>query len=542
MNLRLVIHQLGTLLLGLAGAMAVVTFLHVAGLFGDSHAERMAYYALLMAVACTAALGGTLWTLTRRADLSLFNRRDALLLVALLWVIGAALAAIPYYAWAQLGGPPSPPPSIMIELAQGLDAQPLVVASPPEHAFASFAACYFESMSGLSTTGATVIGGAPFDIESLPKGLLLWRALTHWLGGLGIVVLFVAVLPMVGMGGKRLFQLEAPSPTKTGVRPRVKETARVLWLIYLGLTLSQIITLRVAGMPWFDAVCHSFSDLATGGLSTKNASLGAYYHNPAIDLITIVFMLLAALNFGLYYQLINRNWRSVVRDPELRVFLGIVTVSTLIIAFWIWGDPVTITTGETVESESFVAALRDSLFQVVAIQTGTGYCTIDFELWPFGPKAILVALMFFGGMAGSTTGGLKVVRVIVLYKILRAEFERVFRPQVVKPVRVGGNALDPEVVRSVPIYMLMVLLIFVVGSITIMLIEPTGTISYASAASATISTLMNVGPGVAAVGATDNYGFFSDPSLLIMSLLMVLGRLEVFALLVLLAPRFWMDR
>jgi len=533
MHPRLVIHQLGVLFLGLAGAMGVVAALDAAGLLGVGPGEREAVPALLAGVISAALLGGGLWVATRGAERAAFNRKDALLLVACLWLLGAALAATPYYAWSLLGGPPPPGP---------VAGTPFAADKAAPHAFTSFAGCYFEAMSGLSTTGATVLGAAPNDIESLPRGLLLWRALTHWLGGLGIVVLFVAVIPVAGMGGKKLFELEAPSPTNTAVRARVEETARVLWMLYAGLTLAQVGALRLAGMPWFDAVCHSLSVLATGGLSTRNASLGAYYNQPAIDAITIVFMLLAALNFGLYYRLLHGRFRAVWTDPELRVFLGVLGVATLVIAFWIWGDPVMLTTGVVVPQESFGGALRDSLFQVVAIQTGTGFSTVDYEQWPFGPKAVLVALMFFGGMAGSTTGGLKVVRLMILFKILRAELERKFRPRVVQPIRIGGNVIAPEIVRSVPIYIVMLLLVLVVASVGIKLLEPADSLTYGSAMSAAISTLMNVGPGVAAVGATDNYGFFGAPSLLVLSLLMALGRLELFAILVLFSPRFWRER
>ena len=207
----------------------------------------------------------------------------------------------------------------------------------------------------------------------------------------------------------------------------------------------------------------------------------------------------------------------------------------------LYGKPVTLTTGAVKFNETALGALRDSAFQVVAIQTGTGFCTVDFEQWPFSAKAILIGLMFVGGMAGSTTGGLKVIRLMIVCKAVYAEFERAFRPNVVTPTRVGKGTVDSDTVRSVPLYLLLVLAIFVVGSVSLMLLEPRGSLDYASAMSATISTLMNVGPGVAAVGAVDNYGFFSAPSLVVMSLLMALGRLEVFALLVLLLPRFWRE-
>lgn len=541
MNFRHVLKQLGRLILVLALAMAATALVEVLALTHGELREKMAFYALLIGAIVAGTVGGGLWVYGRSAALDLLNRRDALLLVAMGWVLGAALAAVPYYAWAQLGGPPSPPPSVMIELARELDAQPLAVTSPSEHEFANFISCYFEAMSGLTTTGATVLGSAPYDIESLPKGLLLWRAFTHWLGGLGIVVLFVAVLPVVGMGGKKMFQVEAAGPKTQGVRPRISETARVLWLIYVTLTCVQIAAYVMAGMPLFHSVCHTFATLATGGFSTKNASIGYYHTQPAIDLITIAFMILAGVNFGLYYQLVNRKFVNVFRDSELRLYFGIIAVATVVIAVWTFHLPVTLTDG-TEQPQGLVGAARDSLFQVVSIMTTTGYATVDFEQWPFGPKAILLGLMFVGGMAGSTGGGCKVVRFLIVFKIIAREFERIYRPQVVKPMRLGGSVIDEDTGRSVLIYLVLVVAIFCVGAVTLKLIEPADSCSFTTAATATIATFMNIGPGLDGVGAIDNYGFFTPAGKLLLSLLMVLGRLELFAILVLLTPRFWMDR
>lgn len=541
MNFRHVLKQLGLLLLVLALAMALTALVEVVGLMHGELKEKMSFYALLLGAVITTSVGGGLWLYGRKARTDLLNRRDALLLVAMGWVIGAGLAAIPYYAWAKLGGPPTAPPSIFIELAEDLDAQPLAVTSDPEHSFSGYIACYFEAMSGLTTTGATVLSNAPYDIESLPKGLLLWRAFTHWLGGLGIVVLFVAVLPVVGMGGKKMFQVEAPGPKQQGVRPRIKETARVLWIIYLTMTCVQVAAYVLAGMPLFHAVCHTFATLATGGFSTKNASMGYYHAQPAIDLITITFMILAGVNFGLYYQLVNRKFVNVFRDPELRLYLGIIVAATLVIAGLIFHDPVTVTDG-TEQREGFFGAIRDSLFQVSSIMTTTGYATIDFERWPFGATAILVGLMFVGGMAGSTGGGCKVVRIMIAFKMISAEFQRIYRPQVVRPLRIGGSTVDEETGRSVLIYLLMVVVIFAVGAVAVYLLEPSGTCTFSTAATATIATFMNVGPGLDGVGAINNYGFFSPANKLLLALLMVLGRLELFAILVLLTPRFWIER
>lgn len=524
MNFQHVLRQLGLLLLVLMLAMGLATLVEAAGPMRGSNAERLSVYALLTGILASGSVGGLLLYLGRNANPDRFNRRDALLLVSLGWILGAALSAVPFYAWAKLGGPPAPVPG-----------QPLF------HAFDSYTACYFESMSGLTTTGATVLGATPYDIESLPKGLLLWRALTHWLGGLGIVVLFVAVLPVVGMGGKKMFQIEAPGPKAQGVRPRIKETARILWLIYLALTVGQTAAFMLAGMDWFHALCHTFATLATGGFSTRNASMGAYYDSPWIDTITIVFMLLAGVNFGLYYQLVNRRFSAVYRDPELRLYLTLILVATVIIAFFIYGKSEMITDG-TVYTPGTVGALRDSLFQVLSIQTTTGYATVDFNQWTFTPKAVLIVLMFVGGCAGSTGGGCKVIRILIAARVIFAEFERVFRPNVIKPIRIGGTVVDDDTTRSVLIYLLIIVALFAFGAIGLMVLEPSGSIDFTSAATASVATLMNVGPGLNRVGAVENYDFFTPASKMLMAFLMALGRLEVFAILVLLVPRFWLDR
>ncbi len=526
MNPRYVTRQLGLLLLVLSLAMGLTTAAEAVFMAGGGNAERLSMLALLIGTLVSAFVGGTLRYLGRGSQVQVyFNRRDAMLLVAMGWMVGAALAAMPFYIWAQIGGPPPP----ISHLVTG-------------HVFESYVACYFEAMSGLTTTGASVLGAAPFDVESLPKGLLLWRALTHWLGGLGIVVLFVAVLPLVGVGGKKLYQAEAPGPTKVGVRPRIRETARTLWLIYLALTFALAGAYRLAGMTWFHSICHAFSTIATGGLSTHNDSIGHYYAAyPLIDLITIVFMVLAGINFGLYYQLVNRNFTRIYKDPELRLYLGIIAVATALITAWTLGDRVWVTTGEPIDP-GLLGAVRNALFQATAIQTTTGYSTIDYDRWDFFPKAVLVLVMFIGGCAGSTSGGLKVVRVLIAFKVIIGEFERIYRPQIVKPVRVGGSVVDPDVCRSVLIYCLLIVVLFAAGSIGLMLLEPAGSIDFTSAATAAAATVTNVGPGLGMVGPMRDFGFFSGASLGLMSLLMVLGRLEVFSILVLLMPRFWADR
>ncbi len=514
MNYRYVIRELGLVMLVLCLCMVAVLGFAGANWAGGDSEERVAVLSLVMSAVVGAVLGMFSFLFGNRSGLDYLGRREALLLVALSWLIGAGVAGLPYYIWAWAE-------SSILEAG---------------HPFASFVACYFESMSGLTTTGATVLS----DVDSIPHSLLLWRATTHWMGGLGIVVLFVAVLPTLGVGGKKLFQVEATGPQQQGVRPRIRETARVLWLIYLLLTVVQTVSLRLAGMSWFEAVCHTFATLATGGFSTHNASIGAF-DSWAVDLITIVFMILAGVNFGLYYQLARRRFKNVWRDPELRLYLGILLTATVVIAFSIYGKTSTLMDGNTTRQLDAAEAIRQSAFQVVSIQTTTGFSTADFSQWGFLPQAVLVTLMFVGGSAGSTGGGIKVIRILVAGKVLFAELERVFRPAVVRTTRVGTGVVDPDMKLAVLVYILLVLLLFLLGAVVLMLLEPAGSIDFTTAATASAATLNNIGPGLAKVGATQNYGFFSAPSKLFLSLLMVLGRLELYAILVMIRPSFWVS-
>jgi len=510
MNLRYVIRELGLVMIVLCLCMVAVMGWAAWNWAGGNQDERLAMLALMISAAVGGGTGLICWLFGSRSGQEYLGRREALLMVALSWFLGAALAGLPFYAWA------------LMEKTAMVD-----------HAFGSFSACYFEAMSGLTTTGATVLS----SVDTVPKGLLLWRAMTHWLGGLGIVVLFVAVLPTLGVGGKKLFQVEAPGPQQQGVRPRIRETARILWLIYLTMTGVQVLLLKLAGMNWFDSVCHTFATLATGGFSTHDASIGGY-DSVAVDLITIVFMVLAGVNFGLYYQLARRRFGTVWRDPELRAYLGIILVATIIIAFCIVGKTSTLMTGEQ-RVVGVAEAVRQSAFQTVSIQTTTGFSTADFDLWGFIPKAVLVTLMFVGASAGSTGGGIKVIRILVAVKVMLAEIERVFRPNVVRTTRVGMGVVDQDMKQSVVVYLLGILVLFGLGTLALKLIEPAGTLDFTTAATASAATLNNIGPGLGQVGATHNYGFFSAPSKLVLSLLMVFGRLEVYAVLVLFHPAFW---
>ena len=415
MNFRYVLNQLGLLLLVLSVFLLfLAAFYFVIELLLHHDVSPAARTALFISGLLGGAAGGSAWFLSRKGSLHL-GRREALLLVAMSWIAGAAFAALPFFLWAHLD----------------FDAD-------TAHPFKRYVDCYFEAMSGLSTTGATVLA----DIEAVPRSLLLWRAFTQWIGGLGIVVVFVAVLPSLGVGGKRIFQVEAPGPTPEGLQPQIRQTARVLLYIYLGLTAAEILALRVAGMSFYDALCHTFTTLATGGFSTRDASIGAY-DSLAVDTVVIIFMILAGVNFALYFALLRRKFQSIWRDPELRTYLALLLVGSVLITLCLVGQPIMTTTGREV-GPSAGAAIRHGLFTTVSVATTTGYCTADFNAWPFLAKAVLILLMFIGGSAGSTAGGIKVIRIWIAFKVLLSEIERVFRPQVVRPVRVGNSVIDDE--------------------------------------------------------------------------------------------------
>ena len=593
MKLRLIARNLGLLMLVLCGCMAAATAAELVGFGPHEGANEPVAEAFGAGLLTSLGLGGGLLFLGRRTPGERearaaakrrgerwagpqLTRRDALAMVAAGWVLGAGVAALPFFSWAWLHpvGAVAEAAGPVASAASGADgaaaetgpALEEVTDPPPagpespgspgaasgeaapasrrpvagfDHPFRGFAACYFEAMSGMTTTGASVLGTAPHDIESLPAGLLLWRSLIQWLGGLGIVVLFVAVLPLLGVGGKTLIRFEATGPVKQGVKPRISDAARGLWFVYLGLSAACCaLLLWPGGMSLFDAVNHTLTTMATGGFSTRNASAGAY-DSVAVDAVLVVFMALAGVSFGLHHQALRGRWWVVCRDAELRAYVGIIAAATLVIAAFLVGTELTLTTGQTREAGVF-ESLRQALFQVVSVMTTTGFATADFDRWGFVPGFVLVLVMFVGGCAGSTGGGIKVVRVVTLWKVFAAELERVYRPTVVRAVRIGGAPLTDEVRQGVMVFTLTMIGLFVLGAVALRVLEPEA-LDVTSAATASAATLLNIGPGLGAVGPVNNFGFFGADSLLVMSLLMALGRLEVFALLVVLTPRFWRD-
>ncbi len=513
MNYRLITNQAALLIVVLAGAMAVMAAgFYLAEWLAGTPVSAAARLALIITAGAGALVGGGVWLSTRGQSEIEPGRREALLLVALSWLVGAAVAATPFYLWAKLAGP-----------------------SYDQHPFHSFTDCYFEAMSGLTTTGATILP----DIETLPDALLLWRAVTHWLGGLGIVVLFVAVLPSIGVGAKKLFRVEATSASRGSVRPHIRETARVLWLIYLGVTVVLVLALRLTGaMDWFDAVCHAFSTLSTGGFSTYNASIGAF-DSTAVNVITTLFMFLAGVNFALFYEIVKGRWRNAWKDVELRVYFVLKILVLVVVAWDIFGTNFTLTNGDAVVDAGLGVALDQSAFVTMSMQTGTGFGTADYERWPYLSQALLIGLMLIGGCAGSTAGGVKVIRFWVAIKVLLAEIEKAFRPNVVRPIKVGGATLEPDSRLSAIAYVVGMLFAFGVGAVMIEICEPGPAGDNTTSFTAAMATLCNVGPGLGLIGPTETYAFFDWKSKWVMSVMMALGRLEFFAILVLFSPRYW---
>lgn len=409
-------------------------------------------------------------------------------------------------------------------------------------AIPSFADAFFETMSGFTTTGATILS----DIEALPQGMLFWRSFTHWLGGMGIVLLAVAILPALGAGGSQLFKAEASGISGEKLTPRIAQTAKVLWQVYLLLTVLEIALLFAGGMSLFDSACHTFGTMATAGFSTKNASIG-HYQNAYFEWVIIVFMFLAGCNFVLHYHVLRRDFGKVTSNRELRWYIGIlVCVSAMITVFLVFSPPSEFRDGTRPEGlETFGDTLRTSVFQTAAIMTTTGFGTADFDAWPDFCRFVIVVLMFIGGCSGSTTGSMKVSRILILLKYPVREVKRLARPRAVFRIRIDEEAVDRSLVENVVGFCLLFLLTFVVGTLLVVacenLFEPPGKqrIDLVTATTSVIASLGNIGPGLNRVGPAETFGWFSDPSKYVLSFLMILGRLEIFCILVLLSPRVW---
>ena len=428
------------------------------------------------------------WGLRRRGNLTL-SIRGGFLFVTLAWLSASASGALPFYLSGWIP---------------------------------SYTDAFFETMSGFTTTGASILT----EIESLPYSLLFWRSLTHWLGGMGIVVLTVALFPLLGVGGFQLLKAESPGPSVDKITPRITETAKILWIIYLVLTVLETGLLMFGGMSLFDALTHTFGTLATGGFSPKNSSVG-FYSSGYIHVVITIFMYLAGVNFILFYRLIRGDTRSILRNTEFKAYTGILIVASLLIAIDLYGSTYA----------SFGESLRYAGFQAASILTTTGYATADFAAWPSVAKITLFGLMFIGGCAGSTGGGMKVVRIVTMIKQGMNELRYLIYPRGVFRIH-----LNERVVRKDTVYVIlgMVALYITMLIVTSFVVATSGTDILTSFSTALV-TLGNIGPGFGLVGPTENYAFYPDYVKWFLSIIMMIGRLEIYTVLVLFTPVFWKD-
>ena len=476
MNLRLDLHILGWLLvlLGLFQLPPVATALLLA--------EPSLPYVVSAGFSVVCGLVLMRGTATRDRRI---RPRDGFLVVGCAWVLASLFGALPYLMTRTLG---------------------------PVDAF-------FEAVAGFTTTGSTVMTG----LAEAPRALLLWRASTQWLGGMGIILFTIAILPLLGIGGMQLFKAEVPGPVADKVRPRLVETARRLWLVYVGFTFAEWLALCLAGMGTFDALCHALTTLATGGFSTRELSVGGF-HSAAVEWIITAFMLIAGINFVLHYRLLTGRVRAVWRDAELRYFLLVVVGAAAVVSM------VLLRSGRGLEE-----AVRLGTFQTVSMLTTTGYVTANFELWPTLAQFVFLLLMILGGMSGSTSGGVKSLRALLSLRAVRVSFDRLVHPRAIRPVKHAGHPVPEEVLAGIWAFFSVY---FLIAAAAAAVIAASG-YDLVTAFSASLSAIGNVGPGLGEVGAYDNFAHFPGLIKLVLAFCMLAGRLELFTLLILFVPQFW---
>ncbi len=485
LNLRAIIGTLCVLVFFLGIALLVPFFV---GLY---YQEASAWsFAITAGIAIIVGGGG--WRITGGSGSDL-QIRDGFAIVALTWWVLSLIGALPFV----LGG--------VLE---------------------SYTDAFFETMSGFTTTGATILGGNQTpDIEGLPNAFLFWRSLMQWLGGMGIIVLTLAILPILGIGGMQLFKAEVPGPSADKLTPRIQETARRLWLIYVGFTIVQVGLLWPA-MGFFDAVNHAFTTMATGGFSTENESVGQY-NSAYIEWVVTAFMLIAGINFALHFRLLSGKATAFWRDTELKVYLGLIAVASFFVAIVnMLGDAKYETWGESI---------RDGAFQSVAILTTTGFGTADYEIWHPGAIAVIFMLFFTGGMAGSTSGGVKIIRLVLLVKNSLKDIMQLIHPNAVVHVRLNGKVVSQEIMRNVLSFFVLYILLLGAGTLILAMTN----LDLLSAFSVTFSAVGNVGPAFGDFGPTENYASISIFGKWVISFLMMAGRLEIFTVLILFSPAFW---
>lgn len=481
MNPNNVLRFIGILIIFLGLSMGLPLIVSI--LYADGSTSAIAWSMII-----TAGFGVFLLLFTTRNKETPLKHRDGVAIVTFGWLTAGLTGSLPF----------------------------ILSGTIPD-----FTNAYFESISGFTTTGATILP----DIEYFPAGILMWRSVTQWLGGMGIIVLSIAILPFLGVGGMQLYRAEIPSPVVDKLKPRISDTSKTLWTVYLIITALEIIFLFIGGMSLYDSVNHAFCTMPTGGFSPKNASI-AHYNSAYIDGVVVFFMLLAGINFSLHYRVINRGPVVFWKDPECRVFLSIVVLLTALVTYDIYDGAV---------YDHLAKAFRYALFQVTSIITTTGFATADFELWPTMSGSILIICMFLGGMAGSTGGGIKTMRVILLIKHGYRELFRIVHPHAVTTIKLGGRPVPQETLSSIWGFFTLYLVLFVFASVVMSLLGLDMISSFSSVA----ACIFNVGPGFGIVGPSDNYLAIPVIGKWILIFCMLLGRLEIYTVIVLLTPEFW---
>jgi trk system potassium uptake protein TrkH len=442
---------------------------------------------LLKSMGITTIAGAGLYCIFRGAKAEVISQREGMAIVAVGWTAVGLFGALPFYFGNGLIG---------------------------------FADAVFESVSGFTTTGASVF----IDIEAVSKGLLFWRSFIQWLGGMGIIVLSVAILPLIGVGGMQLYRAEVPSPVPDKLKPRIRDTAMVLWKVYALISLVQVLLLMIGGMGLYDALCHTFTTMPTGGFSTKNASI-AHYNSVYFDCVFIFFMLMAGINFSLHYQLLKGKPLVFWRDSECRFFLATVLLLTVAVSLDVYGSVY----------KNMGAALRYGAFQVVSIITTTGYATADYEKWPAMSQLILLCCMFFGASAGSTGGGMKCLRIMLCFKYCYRELFSLIHPHGVMQIKISGKAVPDDVLRSVVGFLALYVGLFAISAVVLAGLGVDFKTSFAAVA----ASIGNIGPGFGMVGPVGNYAQIPLMGKWLLIWCMLLGRLEIFTVIIMIVPEFW---
>lgn len=481
MNIKIILRVVG-LLMFVEGAFLLLPLI-ISLIYGEN--DSMGF---VLSSGTNMLVGGAIIWFTRNASKDI-GKREGFIIVSLVWIVFSLLGSLPYIFTG---------------------------------AIPSYTDAFFETMSGFTTTGSSILN----DIESLSHGVLFWRSLTHWLGGMGIIVLSLAILPIFGIGGMQLYIAEVPGPTPDKISPRIRHTAATMWAIYLVLTVVETLLLWAGDMSLFDAVCHAFATMATGGFSTKQASIG-FWPSPYIQYVIIVFMFLAGTNFTLTYFTLRGKFKPILNDEEFKYYAIIVLGFTILLSVGL------LITSQYGVEESF----RNSLFWVVSLVTTTGFGTVDYLLWKPVLIALIFMLFFFGGSAGSTGGGIKIMRIVLLFKNGYYELKRLIHPNAVIPLKFNMHSVDSKIVTNVLAFFVLYFMIFGGSIVIFMLFVP----DLETSMGAVASCLGNIGPGLGAVGPAENYAHIHPIGKWFLSFLMLLGRLELFTILVLFSPAFWKE-